>query len=844
MIFQNKRILIQLKAIKEKFFDIEIVDKINNKIELYEILKIPIKINLKDIIDKEKIIEIINAQQYQRVQSLYPQNNFYCSTYDKNVILVNLLFGDIFVHCNCKGNHLIKKIIKINMDEKQFNLYFKEHDIFFDYSSVYDFEIHYDDYFTESEYIVDKNKYKFIIYGKSDINREVIIYNYLCIDSFKNKIYIFYGNSGMGKSLMLIATLKYKYDHNKVGTLYIHCKLLYNLIKKDYEYAKKILKDEAVYLFKNEYKDYINCCNSIENYLINNNTTFWDLVKLIIKCLTFKEKDYLLAFDQYNEEIFDPNNKELKALHSYNGKNLGVIAVCSLDDEGIHNYKVKNFINPYLIEKDFVTKEIENSLTMKNLSIDNGNIYDQTLIKIGKTLKNYNILKYIYENQHEEDLDNYVDKQRENILTYLLEYYKLDEKIDFNFLRYWTNTYYSIDIDLKNIKDCITFKYFDIRKNPDENKRQFEIVYLYPIVEEIMVELFSKMFYNNIRFNDIEKILNIDGGAKGYVFEKYVIHKMKPKEEDKNSLVFGYFKIDGIVKCDKFVPKKNENIDKLKKSNQTFKIGKTYLFEQRIFGGKAFDVAIIQFKDDENIFAYLYQISINKPFKDIFNEDELKDNIVIFMKYFLQIFGICFDGVYFTYIFDYGNKDEMENNCIIKGMPYIFFDSKTDAFKDSDKNEIQNINFDKYFYSPKRFGKGKNIILGVMNSEQEKSIIEFIKKEPFFGIKQGQKVFFDVCREAILAVMNNNEQKSRFFLIKMNRKEAADYYYQIYKYNKSFPKKNKKILNSDSLLLFYIDDEKNIICHIILSNGDMYPLKSCPVYSLIKNYYCYEIFTY
>ena len=92
------------------------------------------------------------------------------------------------------------------------------------------------------------------------------------------------------------------------------------------------------------------------------------------------------------------------------------------------------------------------------------------MIKIGKTLKNYNILKYIYENQNEEDLDNYVDKQRENILTYLLEYYKLDEKIDFNFLRYWTNTHYSIDIDLKNIKDCISFKYFDIRKNPEENK--------------------------------------------------------------------------------------------------------------------------------------------------------------------------------------------------------------------------------------------------------------------------------------------------------------------------------------------------------------------------------------
>ena len=848
IIFQNKKVLIKLKKIEEDFYVIEINDKIKNKNKSYELLKKPIEINIKDIIGKEKIIKIINEQQYHKIQSNYSQKLFHCSAKKKDVILCNLLFANMIIdHSDCKGNHFIKNIFKINMDENKFNSYFIKHEIFTDYSSVYDFEIHYDDYFTESKYIIDKSKYKFIVYGKNDRNRTRAIYIFnKSFLSFKDKIYLFYGKSGMGKSLILIGTLKYKYKHDEVGTLYIHCKLLYNLIQTNYAKAKTILKDEAVYLFQNEYKDYIECCYKIDSYRINENTTFWDLIKVIVSCLTFKEKDYLLAFDQYNEEIIDPNNKELKALHSYNGKKLGVIAVCSLDDKGIHNYKINDFINPNSPQINFVTEEIVSTLDIDNLSIDDGHIFDQTLAKIGKTIKNYDALKYIHDYQKEEDLNKYVDELRKGILDYLMKFYKINEKPDFNFLRCWTNTYYSIDNDLKNIKDYISFKYFDIRKNPDINKNEFEIIYLYPIVEEIMVELFSKMFYKNFKFMVISNLLNIDGGAKGYVFEKYVIHKMKP-ENNNHSPLFGYFKIDRIIKCDKFVPKKNENFDKFKKLNQTFEKGKTYLFEQRIFGGKAFDVAIIEFKEDGKVFAYVYQITINKKLEDIFDDEQLKNYIKNFIEYFYIIYTIDFTDVYFNYILDFENND-MADRCDIKLMPYIFFDPKIDAFKDSNENEILNFNFDKFIYpvsiDSEHLFKKKSIIYGLLNTAQEQSITKFIKEKPFFGLKKVKTAYFELCKDTIDYVLEKNKQKSRFFLLQLDKKQTIECYKLLYEYDKKFVKKNRNILNYGSLIFYYFDNNKSLISNLILFNGNIYPFKNIPGYIVTNhNYYCYEICT-
>ena len=52
----------------------------------------------------------------------------------------NSFFGEILNHILCNKKHFIVDINKKNMDENTFNSYFKKHDLFYDYDSVYDFE--------------------------------------------------------------------------------------------------------------------------------------------------------------------------------------------------------------------------------------------------------------------------------------------------------------------------------------------------------------------------------------------------------------------------------------------------------------------------------------------------------------------------------------------------------------------------------------------------------------------------------------------------------------------------------------------------------------------------------
>ena len=182
------------------------------------------------------------------------------------------------------------------MDENKFKSYFIKQEIDLEYDSVYDFEIHYDDYFSESKYIIEKEKYKFKCYGfKDDLDRIVLINDFKSHTLFDDKIFLFFGNPGTGKSVTLIATLKYLYEHDTVGTFYIHSKLFNNLIQSNHEKLKTIIKEEIVYLFKNEYSQYIKCCEEIDNYKISSFSTFWDLIAIIEKNLTFKKKKYELA---------------------------------------------------------------------------------------------------------------------------------------------------------------------------------------------------------------------------------------------------------------------------------------------------------------------------------------------------------------------------------------------------------------------------------------------------------------------------------------------------------------------------------------------------------------------
>ena len=843
IIFQNKYCSIKLQDIKEDFYLLQIYDKIKEKNEIIKLLIKPLEIYSQENQNK-KILDIITLKQFKKIKQNYANHIFSCEKEGKDEKFSELLFGNIIKHIYCKNKHFIKNINKKNMDEKNFNSYFKKISLNTDFQSVYDFEKHYDDYFTESKY-VNKNNYKFKFYQISNANRKELRDNFKYVIEEESP-FLFFGNPGMGKSVTLIYTLKYAYDHDIYGTLYIHCKSLYNLFQNNYEKAKSLLKEEIVYLFKNEYKEYILCCDEIDNFLIKQNTKFWDLIKTIEKCLTYNNKKYLFAFDQYYEDNFDPENKGIKSILSENNKNLNIIAICSMDDKRIKNYKINKFLMINPAGNIFITKEVDNLLDMKNMSIDDDSIFDQTLERIGKTIKNYNILKYIHDNQDENALDNYVNDLKAKMKDYLIKFYKLDEKLDYNFLKCWTNTFYKINY-LDEIKDFISFKYFDIRKNRN-NRDEFEIIYLYPIVEEIMTEILSHIFYKNTKLNTIIGLLGIDGGAKGCVFEKFIIHKMKPDVQDK--LLFNCFRINKVIKCEKFVPKQNEKSDNFKKSKELLGKG-IYLFEQRIFGGKAFDTAIIEIKGNRDKYAYLFQISLKRTFEKIFTLSKLKENIISFVKYFKDVYGLIFNEVYFTYIFDYTNMEEMVDICSMREMPYMFFETKNENFVDSDGKEVEldNDNINKYFICPIEFTPKINIfhranIVGLLNTKQEDSIINFIKKEKYFGMKN-KKVYINIINEKIDDIIEKGEQKKRIFLLKLGREEAQNYYYSIYQTDKTFAKKNKDNFEKNNLLLFYISAYNNAVCFILLFDGKIYQLNFTPGTLLYnKNYYCYEVFTY
>ena len=846
-IFENDYFLLNLKEIKEYHYIIQKINKKDKKSENIELLKCPIKIYNEGNCDEE-VINIINEQQFDKLSKKYCNLFFSCQSLGESRLFSKLIYGNIFPHFLCNDKHYIRNKILKNMDEKVFDTYFKRDKILDEYASVYDFESHYDEYFPENKYIIDKKNYKFKFYEQKDLYRYGLIRNFGAHNRFEDRIGLFFGKPGIGKSVTLIATLKYLYDHDKIGTFYINCKSLSTLIKGKHEEFKKLLKEEIVYLFKNEYKEYIKCCEEIDKYFISNGTIFWDFIKIVEKYLTYKEKKYLFAFDQYDDLILDPENEKIYNLFFRNKNKFSIILVSSMDDKRIRDYKINKFLYSDESEEEnyFIINEIKTVLETKNWKIDNGGIYDQTYERIGKNLKNYNILKYIYDVGKEDFIDNYINDTKEDIMDYLFKFYKLDEKKDLNFLKCWANTFYEIG-SLKEKKDFISFNCFDIKKN-DKNQQEFEIIYLYPFIEEIMVEIFSKLFYENVKLFTFTNLLKIDAGAKGCLFEKYVIHNMRIKNNE-DSLLFGYFKIDKVIKCDKFVPRKNENPYNFIKSKEKFQPG-IYLFEQRIFGGKAFDAAIIQIDNDGKIFAYLFQISLSKPYDKIFTIRTLKENILGFAEYFEKVYDFMFEDIYFIYIFNSENMSIMSDHCYMKTMPCIFFDPKKEIFVDSkeekvvlEKNEIE-----KYFINPakidvknyvKEFQKNNNI--EPLNPKQKKEIAEFIKNEKYFGIKKGQNICVKLFQGTINSILNEGRQKTRFCAVKLTQEESERQYITIYKEDEKFAKKNKNIFKYESSLFFYFDENQNIIPYIILYNGSIYKLKLFPSELVLKESKVYEI---
>ena len=768
---------------------------------------------------------------------------------------------------HCKIEISEKKISDDNLKRKFYNVFQSIEDKN-EFETPIDFDINYENYFDFYKYQIKDNKFE--IFDDNNFSRYLSISNLCMSRKLIGSFRIYYGQEGMGKSITLIKTFKYNYNHDLFGTLYIHCKCLFNYYNRNLNKFKKILKDEIIYLFKNEYNKYKNCCNFIDESPKNNNF-FEIIINIINKFCNNESKEYIFIFDQYKAEY--DLNKDLNKLNGKiikNNKKYGIIACCSMDNESIRELKIKNLSINLFEERDsdensdnIVIKEINEIFDISNLTIDNGGIYDKTLNKIGKTLKNYIILKEFFRNNNYKEKERYEKFLKEKIKENLIDFFKLNRKVNvengdenlinlYNILSFTINTEYKLEY-LKKIKNLIPFKYFDIKllKKDDEIAK---VVFNYELIGEVMNKIYEYIIYENKNIYQIFDNINLDEGALGGLYEKYVIHFMEPNKYTNERLLFNLFNIQKIITVDKFVPKSNEKyfeneFDAIKL------IEGDYLFKQEQFAGKAFDCAIIRIKKNSAAEVFLFQISIYKS--TLYSIIDLNSFIEEFIKYFNYqfMFKINKEDVYFTYIFHTREKNNLYSKCAKKKLKCIFFNPSIQRFtniNNADLDDIDNkISLDDIFINP------FNIINNfdndiIMKDETNEIALKDILK-PNFALNDNQKkgivnlwknlypqfknIKIDLSYSHTSYSLDQNFLSNKtMYLRQLYENEIDDWIKVIIDVNK-----DAEITKKNNLLLVY--KKTNLYFRVISNDGIAYQIEYIPIRAKvgIKNYDIYIV---
>ena len=316
--------------------------------------------------------------------------------------------------------------------------------------------------------------------------------------------------------------------------------MLYENINKNINKVKKILKDEIVFLFKNEYDKFEKCKKYIDNYN-NENKGFLDFViDIIINFCKNNDKKYIFIFDQYKPE-YDPKKllEELNNSLIRKNKKYGMIACCSMDNETIRELKVKH-LSSYLFQEKLDNiadnvriEEINKIFDISKYTIDNGQIFDKTLNKIGKNLINFIVLKDYFRNNDYNGMEKYVNEMKEIIKNKLKKFFGLkktikeeDETLNlsylYNILSFTVDTDYTLDY-IKKIKNIIPFEYFNIKFKKNKNSdNTAKILFNYELVGEVMNNIYEYIIYENNNIYQIFDNLNLDAGALSELYEKYV----------------------------------------------------------------------------------------------------------------------------------------------------------------------------------------------------------------------------------------------------------------------------------------------------------------------------------
>ena len=208
-------------------------------------------------------IEMAFLEQFNNISKLLNIKNPALECY-KSKEQIDFKIKQLIMHlkkCKCKNEceiHIYnKKNNQYNDFERKFYNIFNNIIDSNEYETPMAFDLNYEDYFDFYKYQVNDKKFEF--FDDKDSARSLSVANLCCSNGLLGLFRIYFGQTGMGKSITLIKAFKYNYDHDSFGTLYIHCKCLYKYYFNNSLKMKKILKDEIIFLFKNEYQKYKKC---------------------------------------------------------------------------------------------------------------------------------------------------------------------------------------------------------------------------------------------------------------------------------------------------------------------------------------------------------------------------------------------------------------------------------------------------------------------------------------------------------------------------------------------------------------------------------------------------------
>ena len=417
--------------------------------EVTDILRNPLKIKIF-----EKEIDIVSSKQMDFILNKYYINpKIYCGSGKTiDVTIRNLL---------SHKEHLFR-IIEFNeiipADEFTINsLVIKTTSNFLNksFSSPQSFEKNFNYYFKFGE----KNeelKGNFYIFDDSKNTRFNITFELIENNNFGKKINYF-GRAGIGKSVTLLGALKYIAPHKKIRTFYVNCKCSNNLLtEKQFKLFKKIIADEIIYLFYEDYKNYLKCFEKIKSFRFEEGISFWHLIDIILEECSKINKNYIIGFAQYEDSI-DSNNylENLEKKYLINNNNFKFIVISTMNEKDVRQKKLnllfENINSKYIQELDSLLENFDPNFNENESKVFN---------KLGRTFQVYNEILLFTDKK--EELNYYLGEKKKKYLFEMISFY--EENLNEGKYNLDLNEEEIMNISEEGYKKFLSFKTIAIEK--------------------------------------------------------------------------------------------------------------------------------------------------------------------------------------------------------------------------------------------------------------------------------------------------------------------------------------------------------------------------------------------